>query len=209
MHEDDLLWQGLTTGNMDRLLALYKKYYHTLLFIGIKEVKDAQLVKDAIQQHFMYLWEKRGSLGVAKNVKAYLITSFLRQLSADWKKTQRATKLHVAWTNFAQEIPASPEESLIAKDHDRQLSKRLLHYINRLPARQKELIIYRFYEGLSYDEIAQKTGLTHRTVYNKIYEALKALRLELEDTDLSHTAMLSLLLPALLASSSVVKTMLN
>ena len=209
MHEDDLLWQGLTAGNMDHLLALYKKYYHALLFIGIKEVRDAQLAKDAIQQHFMYLWEKRESLGAAKNIKAYLVTSYLRQLSADWKRTQRSTKLHVAWTNFAQEIPASPEESLIAKDQNQHLSKRLLHYINGLPARQKELILYRFYEGLSYDEIAQKTGLTHRTIYNKVHEALKALRLELEDTGLSHTAVLSLLLPALLASSSVIKTILD
>src|SRR5205085_11640709 len=127
------------------------------------------------------------------NVKAYLITSFLRQLSADWKKTQRTTKLHVAWSNFSLQVPASPEENLIAKDHDQQLAKRLLHYINGLPARQKELIVYKFYEGLSYDEIVQKTGLTHRTVYNKIHEALKALRVELGDTDLSQAAILSLL----------------
>lgn len=209
MHEDDLLWQGLTAGNMEQLLALYKKYYHTLLFIGVKEIRDAYLVKDAIQQHFMYLWEKRASLGAARNVKAYLITSFLRQLSADWKKTQRTTKLHVAWSNISQELPASPEENLILKDRDQLLAKRLSYYLNGLPARQKELIIYKFYEGLSYDEIAQKTGLTHRTIYNKIHEALKALRLEMEDTDLSHAAILSLLLPALLSSGSIIKTLMD
>src|SRR5438270_4398682 len=113
MHEDELLWREMKAGNMNQLLTLYKKYYHTLLFIGMKEVKDAQLVKDAVQQHFMYLWEKRESLGIAKNVKAYLITSFLRQLSADWKKTKRTSRLHVAWSNLSLEVPVSPEESLI------------------------------------------------------------------------------------------------
>lgn len=44
--------------------------------------------------------------------------------------------------------------------------------INALPARQRELIMLKFYEGLSYEAITQKTGLTHRTVYNKIHEAL-------------------------------------
>ena len=57
MNSDEELWKGLLSGDQELFLALYNKYYHTLLFIGLKEIKDAQLVKDAIQQLLLYLWE--------------------------------------------------------------------------------------------------------------------------------------------------------
>ena len=75
----------------------------------------------------------------------------------------------------------------------------LQSYLNELPARQKELIFMKFYEGLSYDEIVQQTGLSHRTVYNKIHEALKKLKLDIAGSRNTHSITLSLL-PALLLS---------
>lgn len=167
-------------GDQDMFLALYRKYYHSLLFIGLKEIKDAHLVKDAIQQQFLYLWEKRNSIQPAKNVKAYLVSSFLRKLTADWKRAEKTDNLQVAWNNTVEMPLPTPEESLIWKDEQQQLCRLLMDHVNALPARQKELIILRFYEGLSYEEIVQRTNLTHRTVYNKIHEALKKLKLELE-----------------------------
>ena len=71
MNNDEELWQGMMQGDKDMFLALYKKHYHSLLFVGLKEIKDSQLVKDTIQQLYLYLWEKRETLGAAKNVKSY------------------------------------------------------------------------------------------------------------------------------------------
>ena len=90
MDNDNILWQGLKQGDKEMFLALYKKYYHTLFFIGVKEMKDAHLVKDIIQQLFLYLWEKRETIQDARDVKSYLITSFLRKLTADWKKNKQS-----------------------------------------------------------------------------------------------------------------------
>lgn len=199
MNSDEELWKGLLNGDQELFLALYNKYYHTLLFIGLKEIKDAQLVKDAIQQLFLYLWEKRGNIQTANNVKSYLVTSFLRKLSDDWKKTTRISKLQVVSSDYTTETPLTPEEYLIKKDEQHRSFEMLQSYINELPARQKELIFMKFYEGLSYDEIVQQTGLSHRTVYNKIHEALKKLKLDIADSRNTHSITLSLL-PALLLS---------
>ncbi len=206
MYNDETLWKGLMKGDMEMFLALYRKYYHSLLFIGLKEIKDAGLVKDAIQQQFLYLWEKRETLHEAKNVRSYLIISFLRKLTADWKKIEKTNNLQVAWSHFSSEPLSTPEESLIAKDDQKQLYKFLVCHINALPARQKELIILKFYEGFTYEEIVQKTGLTHRSVYNKIYEALKKLKLELEKEHTSYGTALSVMLSVLLTSSSIISS---
>ena len=79
MYSDETMWKGLMEGDKEMFLALYREYYHCLLFIGLKQLKDAGLVKDAIQQQFLYLWEKRAGLQMAHNVRSYLISSFLKR----------------------------------------------------------------------------------------------------------------------------------
>lgn len=181
MKSDETLWEGLRNGDQDMFLSLYNRYYHCLLFTGLKEIRDAQLVKDTIQQLFLYLWEKRETINMARNVKSYLITSFLRKLTADWKKSDNTSCLQIVHRNYDTDIPANPEEYLIRKDEQHYLFKLLAGYVNELPARQKELIRLKFYEGLSYEEIVKQTSLSHRTVYNKIHEALKKLRLDIQN----------------------------
>jgi RNA polymerase sigma factor (sigma-70 family) len=197
MINDDTLWLGLKQGDKEMFLALYKKYYHTLLFIGLKEMKDAQLVKDTIQQLFLYLWEKRETIQEATNVKSYLVTSFLRKLTADWKKSKQAGMLQVVWNSYPEDPQPNPEEKLISKDEQSHLFKLLMDRINELPNRQKELIVLKFYEGLTYEEIVQRTGLSHRTVYNKIHEGLKKLKLDMAATQYPRSAALLLLVAVL------------
>lgn len=178
MHSDEILWEGMLRGEQDMFISLYNRYYHMLLFMGIREIKDPQTVKDTIHQLFLYLWEKRESIHPATNVKSYLLTSFLRKLTADWKKTGKVSNLQVVHCNSV-DSPPTPEEKLIRKDEQSHQSRVLNEHINELPTRQRELLCLKYYNGYSYEEIVQQTGLTHRTVYNKIHEALKRLRIDL------------------------------
>lgn len=203
MNNDNNLWLGLRQGDKEMFLALYQKYYHTLLFIGLKEMKDAQLVKDTIQQLFLYLWEKRETIQEASNVKCYLVTSFLRKLTADWKKSKQSGSLQVVWNTTAEDTQPNPEEKLIRKDEQSFLFKLLMDRINELPNRQKELIVMRFYEGLTYEEIVQRTGLSHRTVYNKIHEGLKKLKLDMARSQFPRSAALISLLSIMISSATI------
>ena len=205
MDNDNNLWQGLKQGDKEMFLALYKKYYHTLLFIGVKEMKDAHLVKDIIQQLFLYLWEKRETIQDARDVKSYLVTSFLRKLTADWKKNKQAGMLNVVWSSYPEDPQPNPEEKLIRKDEQSHLFQLLMDRINELPNRQKELITLKFYEGLTYEEIVQRTGLSHRTVYNKIHEGLKKLKLDIVKSRYPQSAALLSLLNVL-ASAAIIAT---
>jgi RNA polymerase sigma factor (sigma-70 family) len=194
MRNDEELWRGLKSGDREMFFEMYKKYYHTLLFIGLKEIHDASLVKDTIQQLFLYLWDKRETIQQAINVKSYLITSFRRKLNSDWKASQKSGSLSLISDNYLNDCEPNPEEKLVKNEEQSNLSFLLLTQINQLPNRQKELIIQRFYEGSSYEEIAQNTGLSLRTVYNKIHEGIKKLRLDMEKSRLPRRAALLLLL---------------
>jgi len=183
LHTDNDNWLGLLQGNKEALYRLYKDYYHILFFTGLRHVRDANLVKDVIQQQFLYFWEKRHSMIEARNVRSYIIISFLRRLTNDWIKAKKIIHLEVAWSEKEEEIiEISCEERLIVKEYNEFLRKNMLNIVNSLPARQRELITMKFYEGLSYDAIVEKTGLTPRTVYNKIHEALNKIRQSLQQT---------------------------
>lgn len=179
MHSDEVLWDGMLRGEQAMFISLYKRYYHILLFTGIREGKDVQPVKDIIHQLFLYLWEKRQTLHPAKNVGSFLMTSFLRKLSLDWKNAGKLTGLRVAHSYLCDESALTPEEKLIGNDKQSQQSRILSEQIKELPDRQRELLYLKFCQGRSYGEIVQRTGLSHRTVYNKIHESLKRLRFDL------------------------------
>jgi RNA polymerase sigma factor (sigma-70 family) len=198
-HIDTGTWQRLLNGDKEALYELYEACYHILFFTGIKQIHDADLVKDVIQQQFLYFWEKRGSLGEVRNVKSYIIISFLRRLTNDWVYSRKSINLEVAWSEKEEELfETSYEETIIRKDYDESLHRKMEAVINSLPARQRELIILKFYEGMDYEAIVQKTGLAHRTVYNKIHEALCKIRQQLEQSPiLSGIKMLIIILSPL------------
>ena len=79
-NKDTILWDRFRQGEEQALYSLYDKYYHLLLFLGLKICARSEPVKDCIQQVFLYLWEKRTRLDTVANVRSYIITSFKRRL---------------------------------------------------------------------------------------------------------------------------------
>lgn len=72
------------------------------------------------------------------------------------------------------DVAASPEE--VAELHDS--SVKLRHLVQRLPDAQKEVIILKFNQGLSNQEIARVTGRSETAVSSLQYRALQNLRNE-------------------------------
>lgn len=198
-NKDTELWNRFRQGEEQALYTLYDQYYHLLLFLGLKICTNSEPVKDCIQQVFLYLWEKKESLGIVNNVKSYIITSFKRRLLLQLQQEKKDNGLLSLWMNQepGDDIPSS-EQVLIQQQQHKEAVGRIQEAITLLSPRQKELINLRFYEERSYEEIVNITGLTHRTVYNHLYEALKTLKLSLEEDLKSgklNLKMLLLLLP--------------
>lgn len=198
-NKDSDLWNRFRQGEEQALYTLYEQYYHLLLFLGLKICARSEPVKDCIQQVFLYLWEKKEGLDTVTNVRSYLITSFKRRLLLHLQQEKKNNGLLATWIDAenGDSIP-SAEQLLVQQQQSKEAIGRIQQAISLLSPRQKELINLRFYEGRSYDEITELTGLTHRTVYNHLYEALKSLKQSLEQDLKSgklHLRTLLLLLP--------------
>lgn len=175
--EDDRnYWEEMRLGNQQALFELYHLQYFHLVRFGLKINADDELVKDCVNQLFLNLWDKRERLHPVENVRAYLMTSMRRcmldQLSYVHKTNTALSKMlaEAEWNEL------SYEDILIGVQRDDALKEKLKNAIRQLSPRQMELIQLKFFEGLSYEQIAIRTSQTVKTAYNTIYDAIKVLR---------------------------------
>ncbi|WP_432712903.1 RNA polymerase sigma factor [Pedobacter sp.] len=169
-------WEQMRLGDKQALFELYNNMYFHLIRFGLQINADDELVKDCVNQVFLNLWDKRARLPKVENVNAYVMTALKRcmldQLSY-LNKTNTALNQMFA-EDRSNEL--SYEEILINVQHDDELKKKLSSAIQQLTPRQMELIQLKFFEGLSYEQIADRTSQTVKTAYNTIYDAIKSLR---------------------------------
>lgn len=175
--DESILWIALKNGDSNALFKIYELLHPDLLKNGRLITCDEEQVKDTINQFFLYLWDKRNSLGSPNNLKSYLIVSFRRKLIYEIKISRKTISLN----DYEYEPVAEPsaEDILIENSTTVELRLKIQKAIDKLPKRQRELLILKYYENLNYDEISIKTSLRIRTVYNKLHQAIKTLRKEL------------------------------
>ena len=141
--------------------GLYRVAYYFL-----ESENDAQ---DAVQDLFVKLWGNRDQLDTVLNFKAYC-TTLMKNLCIDrLRKEQRVQGIEVG-TDIV-------ESRRVDEDYDaREKLERVLAAIERLPERQRDVMKMYVLEEMSYDEIAQKTGMTNLTLRVLLSNARKTLR---------------------------------
>ncbi|RZL97641.1 MAG: sigma-70 family RNA polymerase sigma factor, partial [Pedobacter sp.] len=171
--DDRTYWEQMRLGDKQALFELYNSMYFHLIRFGLKINADDELVKDCVNQVFLNLWDKRSKLVAVDNVKSYLMTSLKRcmldQLSYLEKMTSAVSKMGME----EDQNELSYEEIIIKLQDSDELQRKLRIAIQKLTPRQMELIRLRFFEGLTYEEIAEKTSQNVKTSYNTIYDAIK------------------------------------
>nr|WP_294870226.1 sigma-70 family RNA polymerase sigma factor [uncultured Pedobacter sp.] len=169
-------WDKMRLGDKQALFELYNNMYFHLIRFGLKINADDELVKDCVNQVFLNLWDKRSRLNTVDNVKSYLMTSLRRCMLDQLAYTD---KMNVAFSRMGAEeehAELSYEEIMIAVQQDDELKHKLQLAIKQLTPRQMELIQLKFFEGLTYEQIAERSSQTVKTAYNTIYDAIKMLK---------------------------------
>jgi RNA polymerase sigma factor (sigma-70 family) len=174
------LWNAFAAGDDEAFRQLYRLCYPQLLAFGRQRTHDLERVKDAINQTFAYFWEKRESLSKVTAARSYIYTSFSRKLSGltDFNEGLLIPVDHLP--DEPGDFQASPESLLIRRKEESNLQQHIALAISKLSARKRELIRLRYYEGLPHEEICRQTGLSSRTVYNKLHESVQFLKAELQ-----------------------------
>ncbi|MDF1573792.1 MAG: RNA polymerase sigma factor [Bacteroidales bacterium] len=146
----------MTVGEYNKAVDAYAdKLYRFIL----KNLKDVVVSEDIIQDTFEKLWIKLEEVSALK-VKSYLFTSAYHTMIDYIRKEKK---------NSHVDLSGSYEESVTNQYSD--LGEVLESAVQNLPPDQKAVVMLRDYEGYSYKEIAEITGLNESQVKVYIYRA--------------------------------------
>lgn len=130
----------------------------------LKNIKDTDEAKDIVQDSFEKLWIRSSEVSFEK-VKSYLFTIAYHTMIDKIRKNKRITTVE-NYNSF----------NVSYYDNYNNVSEVLNELINKLPDIQRAVILLRDYEGYSYDEISQITGITETQVKVYIYRGRLALK---------------------------------
>lgn len=173
------IWENFINGDEAALLELYQQHYLALMNYGQLLVADKELVNDCLMDMLLDFWKKRASLPSVQNVRSYLMTSFRRLILHQLRNDKRREGSHEASQHSSDDFQRSYEDYIVNIQSDKGLKDKITKAMAKLTDRQIELVRLKFFEDFDYDEIADQCGITKRTAYNIIYDALKILKAEL------------------------------
>lgn len=130
----------------------------------LKNIKNKEKAEDIVQDSFEKMWKNIDKID-AQKAKSYLFTTAYHGFIDLIRKEKKITPF---------EIEHEKIQSYDTPHHDLQ---EILHQaIDKLPPDQKAVVLLRDYEGYSYKEISEITGLSESQVKVYIYRARQYLK---------------------------------
>lgn len=164
----------IAAGDQLAFERLFREHYKPLCAFARQYVKDGERAEDLVQDLFFRLWQDREKVSVTTSVKAYLFASVRNRCLNVLATGARMRPLDEEADDHGTEEGLSEEERMhrLARVHAA---------IEALPEERGRIFKLSRYEGLKYNEIAVRLGISPKTVENQMGKALKTLREDLKD----------------------------
>lgn len=132
-------------------------------------LNDAALAEDAAQETFIRAWRHMGQFEARNDAtpKTWLV-SIAVNTCRNVRRTSWFRRVDRSVT--PEDIPAGVEMP----------DRTLLLSVNALPGALREVVLLRYFHGMSLDEIGDALGIARSTAYHRLQKALKKLRVEWE-----------------------------
>jgi len=181
--DENNLYKSFRKGDIKAFEHLYKMYQPRMFAYCQNMVSSSAVAKDLVQESFLAFWENRENIHTDFSVVSYL---FKIVHSNCLKYLRRASIM----SNFSdltdlklKEIEMnhySPEKNIFNNIYMKDLEKIYANSLDKLPEKCREIFVLSRQQYTTSIEIANKLGLSLRTVENQLYKATKILREELK-----------------------------
>lgn len=152
--------------------ALYEAHALGLIRLGVVMLGDRPAAEDVVQEAFYGLYRRWHALSDTTKALAYVRSSVINGCRSALRRRARQD------TFVATDEPGESAESaaLVGEEH-----RQVLLAMRRLPSRQREALVLRYYLDLDEGEIASSMRVSRGTVKSTTSRALAALGRILED----------------------------
>lgn len=174
---DEELMTAAAAGSKAAFAVLVERYMQRVVSYCAKVAGDRPSGEELAQDTFLQIWARRASYRPERPFAVFLFTAATNRC----RNHRRGWRRRLRWqVDDAADIDRSSTAALDADQLDaliaQERQRRVHQAAGLLPAKQREAVLLRFDQGLSYPEIAIIVGRPEATVRTRIFHGLKKLR---------------------------------
>ena len=146
----------------DRYYVVLCRFVHTL-------IEDEVSAEDVVQDIFVYIWERRHEIVITTSVRSYLFEACRHKALNHLRNNRRFTRF----------VPEEHEQDMGREEMDietEELYRLIEEAVMSLPEKCGKIYRMSREEDLSHKEIAEREGITVKTVEAHLHKALKRLK---------------------------------
>lgn len=155
---------------------IFSYYYSGLCVYAKQFIRSTETAEDIVQDFFVSLWIKAPDITINDSLRSYLFSS-VKNRCLDIIRHNKVRE------KYEEDIIVESREALndsYSYFVESELREAVNKSLEKLPPRCREVFSLSRYYGKSNQQIAEKLGLSKRTVELQISNALKILRVELK-----------------------------
>jgi RNA polymerase sigma-70 factor (ECF subfamily) len=163
--------EKMKAGDRESFNQVFRRYYSPMVRFCIRYVADSDIASEIVQDLFVKLWSNREKISFNTSFESYMLTS-VRNSALTYINKERV-HAEVNERIFTDDSDANdPSETL--QSNNLESSYRAI--LANMPEKRREVFLASRYDGLKYAEIADKMGLSQKTVEAHMTAAIKQLR---------------------------------
>ena len=157
---------------------LFEAHFDELYRFAYRYVQSAETAKDLVHEAFLRLWRQRSQVELGgPTARSYLYT-IVRYQALDHLRRRRVEE---RWRREYVTPLVTEQGAALAADPDQEFTARetaaaIQQAVDALPPRQRQVLLLRWQQQASYDEIAETLGISPKTVAIHIGRAIQRLR---------------------------------
>lgn len=164
-------------GDGETFEKLFKTHFKSLHAYAYTIVKEEMAAEEMVQNVFYKIWEKKKGMEISSSALAYLYKSVYHE-SLNFLKHQKVKAAYQSHTVYQMKNESDyASKKVMLSELQQQIDKAL----SELPEQCRTIFQMSRFEELKYQEIADRLGLSIKTVENQMGKALKILRVKLVD----------------------------
>lgn len=177
MTRESEIIRRIRQGDIREFETLFRSSYASLVRYAGTMIKDQDGAEEIVQDLFFRLWQNKEKLNIESSLNGYLFRS-VHNSCLHHIEHRKVVEKHVRESLLeTDEGDGDPSEAL----QYRELQAKIAGILERLPERCGKIFCMNRFEGLKYNEIAQKLSVSIKTVEANMGRALKEFRKALKD----------------------------
>jgi RNA polymerase sigma-70 factor (ECF subfamily) len=169
---NELLMNRIKDSDQAAFAQLFENLWKPLYVRAYTIVRDTQLAEDIVQEVWVDFWNRRETIA-NDSIESFLFQAVRFKAYNEYRNSSNRTRiLEGLWSTYQKNSSDNVTETI----HLSETQELLDDAISELPEKCRNVFVLSRYEGLSHLEIAQRLGISNKTVENHISKALRVLR---------------------------------